>query len=238
MNKLHLGEAIRACNLQGSLTTQRLHYYVKIALTATKGKEGMVIDVDLTEEDGTAKTFTSPLTEPSSSSSSSQQLLCWSDTAAPMDKQDKENHLEGSNQQLHKKQPPAAPHNNTTKPRKKTRRSSRQASVARLEAKRENTAYNRRFKMAFKEATQLIAGKGTNSSRGESVPSLVQKLNCGSSRAQQCTEQCSTAKLGKALARKALAQRSRMCCLRLLRLIPKSVKLAAVASYGEETSRG
>lgn len=103
----------------------------------------MVIDVvDLNEEDGTATMFTSPLTEPSSSSSSSQ-LRCWSAIAAPLvDKQDKENCLEGSNQQLHK-HPPAAQHNNTTKPRKKARRSSRQASVARLEAKRENTAYNR-----------------------------------------------------------------------------------------------
>ncbi len=75
-------------------------------------------------------------------------------------------------------QPPAAQQNNTMKPRKNTRRLSRQASVARLEAKRENTgAYNHRFKMAFKEETELIAGK-SNSSRGESVPSLVEKLNC------------------------------------------------------------
>jgi hypothetical protein len=39
-----------------------------------------------------------------------------------------------------------------------------------LEAKQENTAYNHWFKMAFKDATELIAGM-SNSSRGESVPS-------------------------------------------------------------------
>jgi hypothetical protein len=71
---------------------------VKIALTATKGKEGMVIDVDLSEEDGTATMFTSPLTEPSLSSSSSQ-LRRWSGIAAPLvDKQERQGELSGRQQ--------------------------------------------------------------------------------------------------------------------------------------------
>ncbi len=63
MNKLHhLGEAIRAGDLQGSLTTQQLRYYVKVAQKTIMSKEGMVIDiVNLCEEDGTGTTFTTPL---------------------------------------------------------------------------------------------------------------------------------------------------------------------------------
>jgi hypothetical protein len=61
-----------------------------MAQKATMSKEGMVIDVvNLCEEDGTATTFTSPMTKPLSSSSSSQ-LMCWSDSVAAV-KQDKEN---------------------------------------------------------------------------------------------------------------------------------------------------
>jgi hypothetical protein len=91
VNKLHLDEAISACDLQGSLTTQQLHYYVKMSQKATMSKEGMVIDiVNLCEEDGTSATFTSPLTEPLSSSLSSQ-LLCWSESAAAVEQEDKEN---------------------------------------------------------------------------------------------------------------------------------------------------
>ena len=173
VNKLHLGEAIRACSLQGSVTTQRLHYNVKMARNAAKNKEGMVIDVvDHCEEDaGTAITVTSPLTEPSSSSSSSP-LLCWCDytaaDTADVEKQNKENLVD--NQQL-----PAQHHSAIT--RKTTRRSSQQASVARLEVKQENTAYNNRYKMAFKEATELIAGKSVSPRGGESVPCLIGKLN-------------------------------------------------------------
>ena len=185
MNKIRLAEALRACNLQGSVSTQRLHYYVKMAKKAVN-KEGMVIDVvNICEEDGTATTSTSPLTEPSSSSLS-HQLLCCSDltTDTAAEEQDKENlvdNLQDSSSPL-QPQPPAAPHNgaddscNIIKARK-TRRSSRQTSVAKLEAKREYTAYNNRFKMAFKEATELIAGK-SGCTRGESVPCLVEKLNC------------------------------------------------------------
>jgi hypothetical protein len=113
VNKLHLDEAISACDLQGSQTTQQLHNYKKMAQKATMSKEGMVIDVvNLFEEDGTATMFTSPLTEPLSSSLSSQ-LLRWSDIAAAVE-QDKDNL--GDNQQDSiplQLQPQAAQHNNT-----------------------------------------------------------------------------------------------------------------------------
>ena len=90
MNKFHLDEAIRACDLRGSLTTQQLHYYVKMAQKVTMSKEGMAVDVvKLCEEDRKATTLTSPLTEPLSSSSSSP-LLCWSESAAAVE-EDKEN---------------------------------------------------------------------------------------------------------------------------------------------------
>ena len=140
MNKLHhLGEAIRAGDLQGSLTTQRLHYYVKMAHKATMSKEGMVIDiVDLCQEDGTATTFTSSWTEPLSSSLSSQ-LLCWSDAARL--EQDNKNLVDNQQDNIPLQlQPPAAQQSNTMKPRKVTRKLSWQASVARLEAKQENNA--------------------------------------------------------------------------------------------------
>ena len=62
-----------------------------MAQKATMSKEGMVIDVvNLCEEDGTATTFTSPMTKPLSSSLSSQ-LLCWSESAAAVEQEDKEN---------------------------------------------------------------------------------------------------------------------------------------------------
>ncbi|KAI2510989.1 hypothetical protein MHU86_3461 [Fragilaria crotonensis] len=62
---------------------------------------------------------------------------------------------------------PAAP------PRKKTRRSSKQASIARLDAKRSRVDYEGRFKAAFKDATNLVSAKA----RAESVQSICSRLN-------------------------------------------------------------
>jgi hypothetical protein len=91
VNKFHLDEAIRACDLQGNLTTQQLHHYVKMAQKVTMSKEGMAVDVvKQCEEDRKATTLSFPLTEPLSSSLSSQ-LLCWSESAAAVEQEDKEN---------------------------------------------------------------------------------------------------------------------------------------------------
>ncbi len=76
VNKIKLKFAIRACCLQDTVTPQLLHYYVKKQEQkeleqGLQNKEGMIIDLSTTscdnddEEDGTATTKTSPLTEPS-----------------------------------------------------------------------------------------------------------------------------------------------------------------------------
>ena len=158
--------AIRACCLQDSVTPQLLHYYVKKQeqkeLELGLSKEGMIIDVSTTscddddEEDGTTTTNMSPLTEPSALSMSSESVV------ATDEQQDE----------------PPAHEESIEEPRaRQTRRSSRQATFARLDAKLEKLDYSARFKTAFKEATEAIAAK-ENDSCAESVPSLVARLNC------------------------------------------------------------
>ncbi len=62
----------------------------------------------------------------------------------------------------------------TSPPRKKTRRSLKPASVARLDAKRSKVDYKEgRFKAAFKDATNLVAGKAS----GELVQNICSRLN-------------------------------------------------------------
>jgi hypothetical protein len=57
--------------------------------------------------------------------------------------------------------------------RKKSRRSPRQASIARLDAKRLKVEYEGRYKAAFKDATNRIAAGQT----GESVQRMCLRLN-------------------------------------------------------------
>ncbi len=57
--------------------------------------------------------------------------------------------------------------------RKKSRRSPKQTSITRLDAKRLKVDYEGRFTAAFKEATNLIAARKT----GESVQSMCLRLN-------------------------------------------------------------
>ena len=57
--------------------------------------------------------------------------------------------------------------------RKRTRRSPKQASIARLDAKRLKMDYEGRYKAAFKDATNLIAAGKT----GEPVKSMCLRLN-------------------------------------------------------------
>ena len=61
----------------------------------------------------------------------------------------------------------------TSQPRKKTRRSSKQVSIALLADKRSQADYDLRYKAAFKDATNLVAGKTS----GESVQSTCSRLN-------------------------------------------------------------
>ncbi|KAI2493647.1 hypothetical protein MHU86_20900 [Fragilaria crotonensis] len=61
----------------------------------------------------------------------------------------------------------------TSPPRKKTRRSSKQVSIALLADKRSKADYDRRYKAAFKDATNLVAGKASP----ESVQSMRLRLN-------------------------------------------------------------
>lgn len=186
VNKITLKFAIRACCLEDTVTPQLLHYYVKKqekkeleqSLLLNKKKEGMIIDLstapscvnDDDEEDRTATTNTSPLTEPSA--------LLLSDSIVDADEEEEG---ESNNSIVHLLPPPPPPlplpaSIAPPRPKRTTRRSSKQASIARLDARIEQMEYSARFKVAFKEATEAIAAK-ENGSCAESVPSLVAKLN-------------------------------------------------------------
>ena len=177
-SKVTLKMAIRACCLQDSVTPQLLHYYVKKQELkeleqGLNKKEGMIIDVSTTscdanhdKEDGTITTNKSPLTEPS-------ELLSSESVVASDEQQDEEG---DRNNIILRPPPPAAPEESTEPRRRWPRRSSRQASFARLDAKLDKHEYSARFKTAFKEATEAMAAK-ENKSCAESVPGLVARLN-------------------------------------------------------------
>ena len=57
---------------------------------------------------------------------------------------------------------------------KKTRKSPRQASVAKLEAKRVRLDYDHRYKEAFKDATNVVASRNA---KGETVQAMCNRLN-------------------------------------------------------------
>ena len=67
----------------------------------------------------------------------------------------------------------AAGGSNTTITTKKSRQSSRQASIARLDAKRVKLDYGSRYKTAFKDATNLVAVNAQN----EPVHTICNRLN-------------------------------------------------------------
>ncbi len=67
----------------------------------------------------------------------------------------------------------AAGGSDTTITTKKLRQSSRQASIARLDAKRVKLDYDGRYKKAFKDATNLVAANA----RGEPVNTICNRLN-------------------------------------------------------------
>jgi hypothetical protein len=167
-NTLQLGEAIGACGLQGKVTPQLLHYHVQMAQKKMRDQdcllqaEGMIIEID--EDDATATTCTSPLTEMSLSSSagtvgtpddaSTAPVVLPTSTTAPA--------------------PPEPRSSNKENLNRKPRRSSRQTSYARLQEKRDGLEYSRNFKAAFKEATNAAANPNGST---ESVACLVTRLN-------------------------------------------------------------
>jgi hypothetical protein len=186
VGKLQLGEAIRACCLQSSVTTQSLHYHVKMArnkkLEQHMPYEGITIEVDsvhrsscdTTSDMASVITTISPLTE-----GSSLCLLSSTGTAAECD--------HGNNASLCKScinpitntnlAPETRPSSSSSADKEnfqiQTRRSSRQACHARVEAKMYGLEYNHRFKAAYKEATEEAA----NQNGAESVACLVARLN-------------------------------------------------------------
>jgi hypothetical protein len=63
INKLHLNEALCACNLHINISPQFLHYYVQKngKLASERRALGMVIECpDIDDEDGTETTSTRP----------------------------------------------------------------------------------------------------------------------------------------------------------------------------------
>jgi hypothetical protein len=60
---------------------------------------------------------------------------------------------------------------------KRIRKTSKQASTARIQAQQEREDYSRRFKEAFKEATRLIKEKKEGGSSNETAQQVVTRLN-------------------------------------------------------------
>jgi hypothetical protein len=142
--KYHL--AINALCLQGSLTKQRLQYFVSLERERRRSRDkGMVVPSsistyreDCDEEDSTLLTETSPLTIVTDKSKSTSTTNC-------------------------------------SGRRKSTRRSPRQASIARLDAKTKQDAERQRYSTAFKEATTILAVNPN--SRGETASETILRLN-------------------------------------------------------------
>ena len=132
---LKLNEALRACCLQGVVSFQKLHYHVKIArkaLLSHSPRAGTARREGLVicASDCTADTRTtmSPLTEASALSAATAFA-----------------------------QQPLVVEEDELMPVVKRRKSSKQASEARVEAKVRSELYNKRFKSAFKEGTDLLS---------------------------------------------------------------------------------
>ena len=141
-NRLQYSHAINALCLQGSLTKQRLHYFV--SLERERRIKNSVPDViststNTTRDDSTQHTETSPLTITTDAGSKSTSTTTSSGFGSPR--------------------------------RRKSRRSPRQASIARLDAKAKRDAERRRYSTAFKEATTILANNPI--SRGETANETI-----------------------------------------------------------------
>lgn len=161
VNDVRVEQAIAACELQGILPYSTLYYRVKLArrkgtydsilkakaeqVIRSNMKVGIVIDIEQNEDASERSRNISPVTMKSLSSSSN--VTCTSTTTG-------------------------ASTATTSSEGKRSRKSSRQASLARLEAKRLKVDYEGRYKAAFKEATSLVASRTI-----EPVHCICERLN-------------------------------------------------------------
>jgi hypothetical protein len=114
------------------------------------GKEGLIIDTSICHDDGDDLRDVSPLTKNSSSSTEST-------TASTTFNKSQESASQST--------------------RKPSRRTPKQASAARLDAKRLKLDYDGRYKAAFKDATNLVAAGTAGNKTGEPVHSICERLN-------------------------------------------------------------
>ena len=154
-NKLNLHQALRACYLDDQFTIQTLHYHVQMARNqisrslaesdVVQCHEGKILELSLPP--GDTSTTISPLTDDpestifTSSSSLSQPLV-------------RQQEADEAPQQL-----PVENQAAVQEPKGVTiirRRSAKQASEARLEAKMQREDYDYRYKLAFKAGTDIL----------------------------------------------------------------------------------
>jgi prolyl-tRNA editing enzyme YbaK/EbsC (Cys-tRNA(Pro) deacylase) len=152
VNDLKVEQAIAACEMQGTLPYSTLYYRVKLArkngtynsilkakaeqALRNNTKVGIVINIEHDEDLSQSSRNISPVTMKTLSSSSNAASSSSTSSTTTT----------------------AATSTSTSSEAIQSRKSSRQASVERLEAKRLKVDYNGRYKAAaFKEATSLVA---------------------------------------------------------------------------------
>ena len=149
VNGITVQQAIRACELQGIVPSSTVYSRVKVARAKGVYNVQMMIGIDHIELDGngTSASSVSTVTLPVDvlSSDGSNGFGITTKTTSP---------------------------SRTSKP-KMTRKSSSQAAVERLDAKRTKLDYDSQYKAAFKDATNLVADP-TNL---EPVKQICERLN-------------------------------------------------------------
>ena len=141
-NKIQLHQALRACYIDDRFTTQTLHYHVQMAkkqmsLSSAETEDvvpchkGKVVELSLA---GDASTTISPLTD-------DPETTIFTSSSQPQQAP--------AQRQLTVEGPKAVP-------TRRRRRSAKQASEARLEAKIQREEYNCRYKLAFKAGTDIL----------------------------------------------------------------------------------
>ena len=161
VNELSTEQALHACQLHGKVPLSTVYFRVQMtrergtysnAFLRRSAARNINILIDITDDDSRIVSPVTMETLPSTCSSvavsSSQQEM-----------QQSASHL----------------HLQLQSTRKKSRLSPKQASVARLEAKRLKLDYDARYKTAFKDATNLVAGGNSR----EPVNSICKRLNAG-----------------------------------------------------------
>jgi len=208
VNKITIDEALRAYGLQGKVTKQAVSYkLVKFRESYSAAqREGKIIFIPDEEELEEGGTKISSLTadNPASSSSSSSTCngggrgrcnheLCRNckSTGVRSSSQAVDAVTAATSTSSGTLTTPGTSHSMAVRSQARTRssltrRSSRQAGAARLDAKQERMDYDFRFKCAFKEATGLLAqhqqrdkqqGKQQREKREETTAAMALRLN-------------------------------------------------------------